>query len=1267
MTSLLPAPKPLDTTTDLWVAWKLWASEYRLYATATGLAGKPKDVQAATFLVVIGEEGRRIYSTFNFDTEEDRKEVDKLFEKFEEHCKPVINLAYHDFVFGTRDQKTGERFDEWLTELRTLIRNCEYGELEERMLKSRIILGIKDKRLQSHLINENPEFRKLVDICRTREKSKEQVEEIQKTTHGGRGNEDKRQDSSEEVNLVQKDKGCSKCGYKFHKSQVCPAEGKKCKQCGKLNHFATVCRSKKQSKKSPVQMKPRKVDSIECGEDYFLHTVSSGHTQRGGVWKAEIEIEGKPVVCNLDTGANCSVISLRQLKTITSKQPEKSDVLLNTFFGQRKKAAGKVTLQVSCRHGTTQAQFFVVKEPVQATLSGELSQTLGLIKLVGAVTESQLYEAARPFEDTFKGLGELRGVVYHMRVHQGSQGIVKPARSIALALRDKVKTELDRMEANGVITPVTEPTEWASQMVVVVKKEKIRICLDPVDLNKALKREHYHMPTLEDIVTNIENAKYFSTLDAATGFWQIRLDKPSSYLCTMSTPYGRYRFLRMPFGIATAPEVFQRAMHQVFQGLAGVEVVMDDILVWGSTKEEHDARLRSVLQRCEEVNLKLNLAKCQFCKTEVRYLGFVLTNNGLTIDPKRAEDILAVQVPENAKELKTFLGMVNYVARFIPNMSEISSPLRDLLKKDNAWIWTPKQQESFEHLRKALTEAPVLAYYDKRQPLVLQVDASQHGVGAVVLQSGQPLAYSSRSLTEVQERYAQIEKEMLAIVHGCTRFHDYVFAQPCILVESDHRPLEAIFKKPLHQCPLRLQRMRLTLQKYSLKIQYKPGKEMFIADALSRFPSKEKMPEEEHFQVNIVQELAVSTERLQQIQQETSQDEDLRTLREYASTSWPEDKSAVPENIRAYWPYRDEIHTGDDILFRSNRLIIPSSMRNQVLDLLHAAHGGTEKMKQRARDVMYWPGMSTDIEETAERCVLCRKHKPRNQRLPMMSHDVPELPWQAVGMDLFHQAGEVFVIMVDFYSFYFELRRLKQTTAEAVIKFCQEVFATHGLPNKLVSDNGPPFNSHKFAEFMKQCRVTHITSSPHYPRSNGMAERAVQEAKKLLSKTPYDTKEFFSALLEWRNMPRDKLLQSPVQRLMGRRTRTQLPTHRKLLEPETLPPQQVAARLRDIRQRQQKYYNCGTRSLDQLHPGSTVSVFDSRTSQWSPAIVVTHDPAPRSYIVATEDGNQLRRTREHLRAHSSTTEETMPQPTGPQPLAPRRSTRQRRKPRRYLE
>lgn len=200
-------------------------------------------------------------------------------------------------------------------------------------------------------------------------------------------------------------------------------------------------------------------------------------------------------------------------------------------------------------------------EDIAVTLSGTVAEELGLLQRVCSIEQTELYGAAKPYEDVFEGLGQLEGIVYHLKLKPGSQGVVKPTRRIPIALQSKVKAELDRMETAGVIVKVTEPTEWASNMVVVTKGEKVRICLDPSDLNKALLREHYPMPTLEDIAPSICGAQYFTTLDAASGFWQIKLDKESSKICTMCTPYGRYRYLRMPFGISSAPEVFQRAMH----------------------------------------------------------------------------------------------------------------------------------------------------------------------------------------------------------------------------------------------------------------------------------------------------------------------------------------------------------------------------------------------------------------------------------------------------------------------------------------------------------------------------------------------------------------------------------------------------------------------------------------------------------------------------------------------------------------------------------
>lgn len=673
VTTLLPPPRALDTSGDVWQSWTTWKQEFELFATATCLNQQAKEVQAATFLMVIGEDARKTYSTFVFEEGEEKSDIAVLKNKFEAFYKPSLNLAYHEYRFGIRDQRDGESFNDWLTELRVLAKSCEFGEMEERMLRSRIILGVNDKKLQEKLISENANFAKTVEICRTREQGKEQCEEIQA---GAKGKSTINAVSEKEI------KRCGRCARKHEAKRRCPAKGRTCNKCGERNHFAVACRTK--SDKAPVRKD--RLAAVEAQEEKFWIEALSRNAEKGDRWSATVNIEGTPVLCKLDTGANCSVIARKKLHEITDKRDESCDVVLNTFFGHQKRATRRIRLVVAGKESSLETNFFVVEGDVPITLSGSVAEQLGLLRRVASVEQPELYEIAEAYEDVFSGLGMLTGVIYHMKLKPEAQGVIRPARRIPIALQEKTKAELDRMEEAQVIKKVTEPTEWSSHMVVVEKNGKTRICLDPTELNKALLREHYPMPTLEDIAPSLDGARYFSTLDAASGFWQIKLDDVSSRICTMSTPYGRYRFLRMPFGISSAPEVFQRAMHKVMEGLEGVAVVMDDILVWGRTKEEHDQNLENVLQRCQKHNLKLNRKKCRFLQDTVRYLGHVLTRDGLSLDPDRLHDILQVQAPSNKKELQTFLGMVNFVSRFIPHMSTVTAPLRELLKKD-VWVW----------------------------------------------------------------------------------------------------------------------------------------------------------------------------------------------------------------------------------------------------------------------------------------------------------------------------------------------------------------------------------------------------------------------------------------------------------------------------------------------------------------------------------------------------------------------------------------------------
>ncbi|KAL1277849.1 hypothetical protein QQF64_024522 [Cirrhinus molitorella] len=415
---------------------------------------------------------------------------------------------------------------------------------------------------------------------------------------------------------------------------------------------------------------------------------------------------------------------------------------------------GKKAIACEYKGQRYRIEFEIIKNDAPAILGHAACQKMGMVKRLYQVEKNE--DILKDFEDLFIGLGCLSGE-HRIKINTEIRPVVHAPRRIPVALRDRVIKELQRMEEMGVIAKQAEPTEWVNSMVTVVTANKIRICMDPKDLNKAIRREHYPVLTVEEVVSRMPNAKYFSVLDANQGFWQIKLDQDSSKLCTINTPIGRYRFLRLPFGISSASEVFQRSIAQMIEGLEGVVNIIDDLLVWGDTIEEHDQRLLKLLKRARENNLKLNRNKCKIRMREIKYIGHILSANGLKPDEEKIKAVTQLPAPESKQELHRFLGMVKYLAKFIPNLSEISAPLRKLLEKDTAWHWEDAHDKSVEKLKQMITQSPTLKFYDVSKPVTLSVDASSEGIGAVVLQEGKPVAYGSRALSDCQRRYAQIE------------------------------------------------------------------------------------------------------------------------------------------------------------------------------------------------------------------------------------------------------------------------------------------------------------------------------------------------------------------------------------------------------------------------------------------------------------------------------------------------------------------------------
>ena len=902
---------------------------------------------------------------------------------------------------------------------------------------------------------------------------------------------------------------------------------------------------------------------------------------------------------------------------------EKTLVKLKSYSGHQIPTKGVVTLPCEYKGKVFHVKFHVIEIEAPSVLSAQTCKEMGLLARIHSLQQHNIPECPTDldqsilveYSDLFQGLGCLPGE-HTIKLDPSVPPVVHPPRKVPVSLKEKIKDELDRMEKAGVIVRQTEPTDWVNSMVAVVKPNKIRICIDPRDLNAAIRREHFPMTTIEEVVASMPQAKVFSVLDATSGYWQVKLDEESSKLCTFNTPFGRYRFTRLPFGIKSAPEVFQNCMSELFADVDGVKVIVDDLLIWGKDDDEHDARLKQVLDRARKVNLKFNAKKCRIRQEEVPYVGHVLSKDGLKPDPEKIRAVQEMKPPQNTKELKTFLGFIQYLGKFMPNMATVSAPLRELLEKNIAWHWDQEQEASFERLKQMASSTPVLGYYDPSKPLTLSVDASSKGLGAVLLQDGKPLAYASRALTPTQERYAQIEKETLAIVYGAQKFHQFIYGRPT-RVESDHKPLQYILSKPLHQAPLRLQKMMLTLQRYDLKVKYLPGSELSVADALSRSYLQETtetlIPDLEVNEVHLTAHLPISPEKYAEFQKATADDPTMQALRSVVLNGWPGNKEELPGNVREYWCYRDEISSVDGLLFKAQKLIVPQSMRKEMLDRIHESHQGIVKCKQRARDILFWPGMSSQIEDKVSKCSVCNQFQRAQPREPMIIHEPPDRPWSKIGCDLFEFNGVHYLLSVDYYSKWIEVAKLDDITSSNIICHLKSQFARYGIPDELISDNGPQYACSAFNDFSRSYGFVHTTSSPLYPQSNGEVERAVQTIENFLKKG----QDPYKALLNYRNTPLDGIGLSPAQILMGRRLKTSLPTSAELLKPQGTP--EIKQHLQKIKERQKFYYDkhC-SKELPPLDKGDQVSLKHEKHH------------TPRSYIVQAPGGQKYRRNCRHL-------------------------------------
>ena len=670
-------------------------------------------------------------------------------------------------------------------------------------------------------------------------------------------------------------------------------------------------------------------------------------------------------------------------------------------------------------------------------------------------------------------------------------------------------------------------------------------------------------------------------------------------------------------------------MHKVLEDLPGVLCTMDDIIIFGESSEEYDARVRAVFRRLEDNGVTLNFEKCEFAKSSITYIGHVVSADGIRADPSKVRAIKQMQQPKDVIDIRRFLGVANQLGKFIPNLSTVTQPLRDLLQKKNQWMWGPSQQRAFDLVKDELSKTPVLALYDPNRETTVSADASSYGLGAVLRQRTngtlRPVAYASRAMMPTEQRYSQIEKEALATTWSLERFNDYLYGMS-FHVETDHKPLASLLssKKNLDKLSPRIQRFRMRLMRYMYTITHVPGKSLATADALSRAPQERPLTEAEELltdevtaQANLVVCALPATEkRLAEIRARQLEDDVCRQVMRYCAEGRPSHLS-LPSVLRPYWQVQNELTIQNGLLLKGVRLVIPTCMRLAMLDKLHEGHHGVVRCRSRAQSSVWWPGLSRQLEELVRSCTACAVER-RNPSEPMIASETVLRPWQKVGTDMFVYKKATYLLVVDYASSYVEIAKLSATTSPDVILHLRSIFARHGIPETVVSDNGPQYASYEFARFASEEGFIHVTSSPCYPQSNGK----VQTVKAMLKKSvdPY------GALLAYRTTSLE-CGYSPAQLLMDRQVRTSIPVIASTLQPRWDESKQLRDRQEIIKTRQTVDYDRYHRAqpLSTLSAGDPVWVQDAKIG----GTVVGKAGTPRSYLVQTPT-TCLRRNRRHL-------------------------------------
>jgi hypothetical protein len=780
-----------------------------------------EDKKKKTFLTLLGPKHYSLLQNLVAPKTPIDCEYDFLIGNLKTHFKPKVVLVYERFKFYTRKQESGESIAQFVAGLKSAARTCNFGETLDDYLRDRFVVGLADATTQSTLLEEvDLKFARAVNVATAREAAAHDSRAMARATAVNvikppykTSNFNNQKNNNVHNPQSVPHQPCSGCGRK-HWKRDCPFKDKECFNCGVKGHIKPVCKNKsKQFKpRNSANFKSNYADNVysmptivDRSDQYVVDTYDETvflNTQIQPIKPLILaaKLSGETINMELDTGASRSLMSSADYyslwpNVISRPKLHNSEARLRAYGGTQLEVLGEIEVEMHLKdYDCKLAKLVVIDGEGPCLLGRDLFALFKITSLPIHHSTTDSPNIVQQFRQLFSpGLGCYKDAEFSLSVDPSVPSKYCKSRPLPYAIRPKVDVELDRMQSENIIYPVAH-SNWAAAIEPVLKSDgSIRICGDyKLTVNRALQLDTYPIPLLEDLFATLAGGKIFSKLDMSQAYAQLQLDEDSRVYTTINTHRGLFRYNRLAFGISAAPGIFQRAMEQLLRGMQGVLCYLDDILISGATESEHLDRLKTVLFILQSAGLRLRASKCSFGTRNVSYLGYHIDEHGIHPDLNKVKAIVDAPPPASVKQVQAFIGSLGFYRRFLPNLSTIQEPLNKLLRSDVPFKWTSEQDQAFAGAKELLVSSKALVHFDISIPLVVVADSSSYGLGAVLCHKiegkERPICFASRTLTTAERKYAQVEKEALAMVFALKKFHAYLWGQHFTVI-TDHKPL----------------------------------------------------------------------------------------------------------------------------------------------------------------------------------------------------------------------------------------------------------------------------------------------------------------------------------------------------------------------------------------------------------------------------------------------------------------------------------------------